>query len=316
MAKVEQILVVPLKEVALDPKWNARSQRALLAEGENEDENSLASLVESIREKGQFDPIDVIPYPGKAEGVKYFAITGFRRAEAIRLISEGWKPAENAEAKPTFDGPKNDNPTIRVVVREYNDLDARIRNISENTSRNALSAADVAFGVREIIKLDKSFTAEQIGQLTGLSRSYVSKLYWIAKALKADVFKHWRESPGSPVNLATMYVIAKKPVEEQQKLYEEETSARVRGEKGKAGDWVSAAIRRGAAVGELLGDLEREFQLDVSSTVDFADALPILVKLPDNSKSAERKKVIKAIQDAFNTSKDYVEAEEDEEAAE
>jgi uncharacterized ParB-like nuclease family protein len=131
----EKILEVPLKQVTFDYSWNSRTgvekltapKEGALPPGETgeTEENEFHGLYNSIKTRGQDDAIDVI-----AKGDKYFAIAGFRRGRALSLLAE---ETGNKEA------------TVKVIVRPYSPLEARMRNIRENTARRKLSARHRAF---------------------------------------------------------------------------------------------------------------------------------------------------------------------------
>jgi hypothetical protein len=55
---------------------------------------------------------------------------------------------------------------------------------------------------------------EDLGRIFGMSQSHMSKLLQIAKGLKPELFKQWRES-ALEVNVAAVWKISKLPAENQ-----------------------------------------------------------------------------------------------------
>src|SRR5208282_6028887 len=106
----EEMVRVPMSEIHVDHTWNGRNpsylqEPSVAPAGEDFEgpsgELGMAGLVASIKAHGQDDPVDVRPYAGKGR-FQFSLVTGFRRYEALRRISEEGVNAPNFDsAKPT-----------------------------------------------------------------------------------------------------------------------------------------------------------------------------------------------------------------------
>lgn len=113
------------------------------------DNESLAQLVDSIREKGLIQPILVRPH-----GDGYEIIAGERR----------WRAAQLANLR-----------VIPVIIREYNDNEALEIALIENIQREDLNVIEEAMAYKRLME-QFSYTQEKVAKSVGKSRSHVANI--------------------------------------------------------------------------------------------------------------------------------------------
>jgi ParB family chromosome partitioning protein len=132
------------------------------------DDDAIADLVESVREKGILQPILVRPYPGQAD--LYEIIAGERR----------WRAAQRAQLH-----------EVPVIVRHFTDKEALEVALVENLQRQDLSPLEEADGYRRLVD-EFSHTQEELAKAVGKSRSHVAnmmRLLQLPDPIKAMVDK-------------------------------------------------------------------------------------------------------------------------------
>lgn len=113
------------------------------------DEDAIADLVESVREKGILQPILVRPHDGA-----YEIIAGERR----------WRAAQRAQLH-----------EVPVIIREMTDREALEVALVENLQRQDLSPLEEAEGFKRLID-EFSHTQEELAKALGKSRSHVANM--------------------------------------------------------------------------------------------------------------------------------------------
>jgi ParB family chromosome partitioning protein len=113
------------------------------------EEEAIADLVESVREKGILQPILVRPYEGS-----YEIIAGERR----------WRAAQRAQLH-----------EVPVIIREFTDKEALEVALVENLQRQDLSPLEEADGYRRLVD-EFSHTQEELAKAVGKSRSHVANM--------------------------------------------------------------------------------------------------------------------------------------------
>lgn len=113
------------------------------------EEEAIADLVESVREKGILQPILVRPLDGGFE-----IIAGERR----------WRAAQRAQLH-----------EVPVIVREFTDKEALEVALVENLQRQDLSPLEEAEGYRRLVD-EFSHTQEELAKAVGKSRSHVANM--------------------------------------------------------------------------------------------------------------------------------------------
>ena len=126
------------------------------------DEDRIADLVESVREKGILQPLLVRPLPGKPG--MFEIIAGERR----------WRAAQGAKLH-----------EVPVIVRDLSDREALEVALVENLQRQDLSPLEEADGYRRLME-DFSHTQEELAKAVGKSRSHVANMIRLL-ALPDDV---------------------------------------------------------------------------------------------------------------------------------
>lgn len=116
------------------------------------DEDRIADLVESVREKGILQPLLVRPLPGHPG--KFEIIAGERR----------WRAAQGAKLH-----------EVPVIVRDLSDREALEVALVENLQRQDLSPLEEADGYRRLME-DFSHTQEELAKAVGKSRSHVANM--------------------------------------------------------------------------------------------------------------------------------------------
>ena len=113
------------------------------------EEEAIADLVESVREKGILQPILVRPIDGGFE-----IIAGERR----------WRAAQRAQLH-----------EVPVIIREFTDKEALEVALVENLQRQDLSPLEEADGYRRLVD-EFSHTQEELAKAVGKSRSHVANM--------------------------------------------------------------------------------------------------------------------------------------------
>ena len=113
------------------------------------EEEAIADLVESVREKGILQPILVRPIDGGFE-----IIAGERR----------WRAAQRAQLH-----------EVPVIIREFSDKEALEVALVENLQRQDLSPLEEADGYRRLVD-EFSHTQEELAKAVGKSRSHVANM--------------------------------------------------------------------------------------------------------------------------------------------
>lgn len=114
------------------------------------DDESLAELAQSIREKGILQPLIVRPVPAMAD--HYEIVAGERR----------WRAAARAGLH-----------DVPVLVREFDDTEVLEIGIIENIQREGLNAIDEAAAYRSLI--DRfGHTQDKVAEALGKSRSHIA----------------------------------------------------------------------------------------------------------------------------------------------
>lgn len=284
----EQLLRVPLKELDLSFQ-NTRTGD--LAKGEAYDHKtgqSFADLKESIKLQGQLEPAKVRP-----KGKKYQLIAGWRRYLAIKELAQASGDKE---------------PTLLVIVKPLDDLNALIENLGEN-SREPLTGPDLGHGCwrlsEEYKARGQTISARQIANIVGKHHSYVADLLTIFYKGPA-VAKKWH---GAPVQLTyqTMLRIVKledksEQMAEYNRLLAEASEESDDGSKpGKP--WLKTAKAQGERIGTVLGTLVQRGCITVTH-LEWQEELEALgVKVKKDAGKADRKKIAKAAEEAFEEAK-------------
>jgi ParB family transcriptional regulator, chromosome partitioning protein len=177
------------------------------------DQERIADLVESVREKGILQPLLVRPLPDQPG--MFEIIAGERR----------WRAAQGAKLH-----------DVPVIVRELSDREALEVALVENLQRQDLSPLEEADGYRRLME-DFSHTQEELAKAVGKSRSHVANMIRLL-ALPDPVkgmLEHGELTAGharalltaaDPVGLARQVVAHAMNVRQTEKLVNDEGKAR------------------------------------------------------------------------------------------
>ena len=201
------------------------------------DEEAIADLVESVREKGILQPILVRPHPGRPDSFEIIA--GERR----------WRAAQRAQLH-----------EVPVIIRDLSDKEALEVALVENLQRQDLSPLEEADGYRRLVD-EFSHTQEELAKAVGKSRSHVAnmmRLLQLPDSIKTMVDKsqlsagHARAllTAADPVALARQVVDRGLNVRQTEKLAAGDTAkprAPSAGRVGAARDTDTAALERDLA---------------------------------------------------------------------
>lgn len=203
------------------------------------EEEAIADLVESVREKGILQPILVRPVDGG-----YEIIAGERR----------WRAAQRAQLH-----------DVPVIIREFSDKEALEVALVENLQRQDLSPLEEAEGYRRLVD-EFSHTQEELAKAVGKSRSHVAnmmRLLALPDSIKGMVDTkqlsagHARAllTAADPLSLAREVVDKQLNVRQTEKLAANEAKAKGTGGGGRPAaavkDTDTAALERDLA--DLLG---------------------------------------------------------------
>lgn len=273
------IVEIPLSLIEVDDNWNCRSGKWEVNDGDEEGQQ-FDDLVLSIREKGQEVPCDVRIHPENPE--RYQLIAGFRRARAKKKIA----------AEDKVDG------ILRCIVIAADDIQARLRNISENTTRQNITIPDIAWGIHELHKAaivnGRPMSVGQIARMTGKSESYVSHLLTIMTKCKPAIVKRWRSMPKS-IGVRAMHSIALLAKSDQDAAFElllmPGSSADPTKESTKYSSWSDNAKRKAYSVGVMLGQLEGSGCITTTG-LDFVKHIRLMVTLRDGCTVKQRDMIV------------------------
>ncbi len=174
----------------------------------NFDEDELADLTNSIKERGVIQPI--IVRKSNSENSKYELIAGERR----------WLAARKAGLH-----------DIPVVVTEADDLKSLEFAIVENVQRHDLNPLEEAQGYKRLID-DFSYDQEKVSKFIGKSRSYITNSLRIL-SLPQEVLKFLEEKKISAghakilVGLENAFFVANKIIEKKLSVRQAENFVKI-----------------------------------------------------------------------------------------
>jgi ParB/RepB/Spo0J family partition protein len=284
---------VALSTIEANHKWNSRSGQWKDSKGGPDEKSGFMGIVESIREKGQDEPVVLRPQANKEK--PNFLVAGYRRFEAVSHIAKEEKDPE---------------PKIWAVIEEMTDAEARARNIRENTIREDVKTPDIAWSVWELLKLGG--TDKSVSKVVGHSQVYVNVLHRIMERVDPKITKAWRESPIQiPVN--DMKALSEIPIEKQDEAFKRILGGLAAGKKKpnvSKINWLETLRRKAYDVGYIFGSMTREGVLDASK-VHFSKCVDLIVTTPKQCTPKHRESIADAAEEGYAAA--IEEEEEDDE---
>ncbi len=253
----EEIIRIPLADIEVDAKWNSRGARWMKeSEGgpeEYEDGSPVLTgtngLKDTIKEKGQDTPVDVMANP-VAGGKPWFLVAGFRRYEAVRRLCEEWVKEGKGELITS---------TILARVRTLSPFEARELNMRENVVREKISPADLAWGIHQMVLAaqteGRKLTQTQVAKSLSITPSYAGILMNVMARTEPKITQNWRDSL-MPLSLSEMTEVSLKPPSEQEDHYKDLVKSRIEVPKMTGKAWTIHARKSAQVVGDRFGTLE------------------------------------------------------------
>jgi hypothetical protein len=282
----EEVVEVPLSQIWRDRTWNARSgnweddteeiYESMQPEGVEgpivQDSAVVLRPIETLR--AMYDNQVEIEIPPECV---YALVSGFGRCEVRMRIAK-----EREE----------ENPTILAVVRNMTEAEALAANIRENTGRNELKPADVAWQLWNLHEFYGSVcewkTAEQLAPMIARKADTTRKLLSIMKRGDKKVVDAWRNCR-IVISVDDMTKVVALPRIKQMEAYRallvapggtRQNGRRITSDK---------TVRMAESTGRLLGALEREGLIELR--IDFTRDIDKLVPIGGRD-SFERRKVV------------------------
>jgi len=138
-------------------------------------EEELQELIKSIKLHGLIHPITVV----KVSDKKQILLAGQRRLLAYKYMGEKEIPAIVREDKRVQDLEKLDminDINISKILFEIS--------VSENESREALTPLELALSIDEVLKKNIYASINEVAQVLGKSKAYISKIHSTIKLAK------------------------------------------------------------------------------------------------------------------------------------
>jgi len=295
----EPIENVLLAEIEVDNKFNARFSLDPSTGGAEDDGDGQKGLFNSISVKGQDTPV-ILRKNVKGAKKPYFLVAGFRRFAAISQIA-----SEKGDK----------TPTIKAVIRDMSDQEARETNMRENTARDDLGGPDLCFGIGAILGVNKGISSVDLAKSLGMSQGYVGKLMTIWNQVRPDIVKDWR---ANPLKLTTEQLIgiAKLEKDKQRESYDAILKGKEKPSARGPGAWVDTACKNATVVGTMLGRLQRDGAIQIVGDDFFGDNVRVLVNFKKEANELQVSRVAGACEKAFTDALESEESEEEKQNAE
>lgn len=160
---MDNLRMLPLTAIAIDPEQNARLKRA-----ENGEYEGLETLAASIKAHGLLQPVIVAD-----TGDGFELIAGFRRYAAVEKL--GWKEI----------------PCRVVEAKQPGDIE--LLNLVENVQRYQLTPYEVAKGIERVKEANPKLTHELIGKRLDMSAATVGNYLRLLEKLSPSAIEIWED---------------------------------------------------------------------------------------------------------------------------
>jgi ParB/RepB/Spo0J family partition protein len=270
------IVELSLNLVDIPHEWNSRSGKLNLDSGDEESQE-FSDLKSSIAAGGQKTPVEVRLTNNREK--PYQLVKGFRRTTAVLELAKQFQDPD---------------PTIRAIVVELDEVEARTENLMENVTRQNLTPPDFAWGLHQLSlaskKAGKKLSDAEIARRIGRNQSYIGKLMTIMRNVQPNITRRWRETP-KVVSVNEMHEVGKLPKDEQDAAFGRLLGANQAPDedqnKTRSG-WYEGAKKKAFEFGMVLGTLEREGLIDTSG-LDFESHIDFCMKVRESASKNHRR---------------------------
>jgi len=317
-APSEREQFIRLSDIAADWDWNARTPASVAQGTESDSGGDLSDLCASLRKTGQLAAVVVRPNvhrkgltKDRAKGTEVFPpyelSAGFRRFAAVRLCNEAAKKNEVA----VKDLP---NGTIRAVVRDLDDLQAKLVNGRENV-RNPLEPPELMAHLLSLVMPPFSMKETDVAEDQGLSFSTVHKYVTVGKAICLPVLSHWRSggdfdgvSVPKRASFEEIEEVSKYPTDKQPGAYKIVLLSKA--EQAEKKDWFLWAEKSALRAGRYVARLVKEGVVTRTS-VPWVDALDAILPVPAKARRRAREALAARVEEGFEKAMSQDSEEED-----
>ncbi len=251
-------------------------------------DSSFKELVESIQEVGQTEPVTVRPSPSKKG--KFQLVKGFRRYAALRHLAELGHSQKTA--------------TIKVIVKNLDEVQAFEEHVLENTARDNLKGPDLGFAAYKMQQLHKqrgiNMSGKTVAQRMGKNQPYIAQLLRIIERAP-QVASDWRDAPVQlSVNEMDRISKLKEPAE-QKAEYDRLLKAAT--DEPDPNQWVKDACTKVEKVATLIGTLEREGLISDVEIVWDEKLGPLGITVKEGATLSQISSIAKAAREAYAKAK-------------
>lgn len=197
-----------MNHIVFDHDWNCR----LRIEGNSNDPEDMSGGFEGLKASIRAGMKDGSPWSGVDQPIcvqpiedgKYKCISGFRRSEAVRQLSQ------ELNIRDVY---------MPCIIIQTDDIGARAMNLRENVHRKNISAADTTFAIGVMAKEAPRMTVKELSILTGIQPRRVSDMIRIYREVDPKILTHWRKAVAAPLSIEKMRKLADLPRDKQAAAY-------------------------------------------------------------------------------------------------
>lgn len=309
----EKEVFVKFEDVFPDFDWNMRSQANVLADSDADSGGGLKDLAASMATRGQLMALILRPNVHKkgpklnhnrdgSSYVPYELVAGFRRFVAGASLNGDDKNQEHSKKTGVPIIPGVPNGTMRCVVRNYDDLQAKLTNGAEN-AHNPVEPPDLMAHIVTLNRPPYTMSVGEIAENEGYSLATVHRYANIGNAIIPEVFAHWRlggtfegTAVGRRVSLEEIEEVSKKPKGEQAAAYK--ALLTLKGKEAESKDWFVAAGKAAVRQGVFLAQLEKEGIITLTSK-PWAECAAHLVKMPAKAGAKAKEAIGRKIEESY-----------------
>jgi len=310
---------VLLTDIFPDFAFNARSKVYVDTAPDSQESGGPEELGLSLRTKGQDHPVVVRPNLHEKGKVRikgddghlkfwwppYELVDGFRRWVAVTTLNANENLQKHSKETGLPIVPGVPNGSIAVDIRQLDDLQAKLFNARTSTTRNPLESPDLMADLVSLTRPPYSMRESDIAEDHGFSLVTVHRYTTAGNALLPSILHHWRfggsfegTASGKRLSFEEIERVSKQKKEDQAAAYKEAIVGKEA--RSKVKDWLHQAEGQAARMGTLLGRLEAEGVIRLTSK-PWTECVDVLVKLPAKTRrySAVNTKMAEALESAY-----------------